>query len=162
MISINCSHPDLEEFIGIKNDLSRVTKANISVKINDEFMNAVINDLDWRLYFKTEHGDEFEKIVKAKDVFRLLSENNWNMAEPGILFWDRIENYNLLSEDDNFHYSGVNPCAEEPLPAGGSCLLGSINLSAYVEYLDNKPYLPQFNMEQFKNCLLYTSPSPRD
>lgn len=51
----------------------------------------------------------------------------------GILYWDRIENWNLLSEDPNFHYAGVNPCAEEPLPAGGSCLLGSINLSEFVE-----------------------------
>ena len=133
MISIDCSHPDLEEFIGIKNDLSRVTKANISVRVSDEFMKAVEEDKDWDLYFKTEHGDEMVKTVKAKDVFRILSKNNWSMAEPGILFWDRIENYNLLSEDPNFHYAGVNPCAEEPLPAGGSCLLGSINLAAYVE-----------------------------
>ena len=134
MISIDCSHPDLEEFIGIKNDLNRVTKANISVRVTDDFMKAVEEDKDWNLYFKTEHGDEMVKTVKAKDVFRILSKNNWSMAEPGILFWDRIENYNLLSEDENFHYAGVNPCAEEPLPAGGSCLLGSINLAAYVKY----------------------------
>ena len=133
MISIDCSHPDLEEFIEVKNDLTRVTKANISVRVNDEFMNAVVNDLDWELYFKTEHGDEMRKVVKAKNIFRLLSKNNWSMAEPGILFWDRIENYNLLSEDENFKYAGVNPCAEEPLPEGGSCLLGSINLAAYVK-----------------------------
>lgn len=133
MLSISCNHPDLEEFIEIKNDLSRVTKANISVRVNDAFMDAVVNDLDWELYFKTEHGDEMRRVVKAKKLFRLLSKNNWSMAEPGILFWDRIENYNLLSEDPNFHYAGVNPCAEEPLPAGGSCLLGSINLAAYVE-----------------------------
>ena len=142
MLSISCDHPDLEEFIEIKNDLSRVTKANISVRVNDDFMNAVVNDLDWELYFKTEHGDEMRKVVKAKKLFRLLSKNNWSMAEPGILFWDRIENYSLLSEDPNFHYAGVNPCAEEPLPAGGSCLLGSINLAAYVEN-------ENFNSEDF-------------
>ncbi len=133
MLSIDCTHPDLEEFIEIKNDLNRVTKANISVRVNNDFMNAVKNDLDWELYFKTEHGDEMRKVVKAKQLFRLLSKNNWSMAEPGILFWDRIENYSLLSEDENFHYAGVNPCAEEPLPEGGSCLLGSINLAAYVK-----------------------------
>ena len=132
MISINCSHPDLEEFIGIKNDLNRVTKANISVRVSDAFMRAVEADGDWDLYFKTEHGDEMVKTVKAKEIFRILSKNNWSMAEPGILFWDRIENYNLMSEDPEFQYAGVNPCAEEPLPAGGSCLLGSINLAAYV------------------------------
>ena len=111
MISISCTHPDLEEFIEVKNDLTRVTKANISVRISDDFMKAVKNDEDWELYFKTEHGDEMRKVVKAKEVFKLLSKNNWSMAEPGILFWDRIENYNLLSEDPNFHYAGVNPCA---------------------------------------------------
>lgn len=144
MLSISCDHPDLEEFIEIKNDLTRVTKANISVRVNDAFMEAVINDLDWELYFKTEHGDEMRKVVKAKKLFKLLSKNNWSMAEPGILFWDRIENYNLLSEDENFHYAGVNPCAEEPLPEGGSCLLGSINLAAYVE---NR----EFKSEEFIN-----------
>ena len=133
MISISCSHPDLEEFIEVKNDLTRVTKANISVRISDAFMEAVEQDKDWELYFKTEHGDEMCKVVNARKIFKLLSKNNHSMAEPGILFWDRIENYNLLSEDPNFHYAGVNPCAEEPLPMGGSCLLGSINLAAYVE-----------------------------
>ena len=65
----------------------------------------------------------------------------------GILYWDRIENWNLLSEDPNFHYAGTNPCAEEPLPAGGSCLLGSINLSEFVE---NK----QFNFNSFRDTVL--------
>ena len=111
MLSISCTHPDLEEFIEIKNDLTRVTKANISFRVNNDFMKAVEKDLDWELYFKTEHGDEMRKVVKAKQLFRLLSKNNHSMAEPGILFWDRIENYNLLSEDNNFKYAGVNPCA---------------------------------------------------
>ena len=144
MLSISCDHPDLEEFIGIKNDLNRVTKANISVRVSDEFMKAVQEGNDWNLYFKTEHGDEMVKTVKAKDVFRILSKNNWSMAEPGILFWDRIEKYNLLSEDPEFEYAGVNPCAEEPLPAGGSCLLGSINLAAYVKN-------DKFDSEEFLN-----------
>ena len=144
MLSISCDHPDLEEFIEIKNDLTRVTKANISVRVTDKFMEAVVNNLDWELYFKTEHGDEMRKIVKARKLFKLLSKNNWSMAEPGILFWDRIENYNLLSEVENFKYAGVNPCAEEPLPEGGSCLLGSINLAAYVK--DN-----EFDITEFVN-----------
>ena len=133
MISIDCHHPDLEEFIDIKNDLNAVTKANISVRITNDFMNAVINDRDWELSFETENGDKLVKTVKAKKLFRKLAYNNWNMAEPGILFWDHIENYNIISEDPEFHYAGVNPCAEEPLPNGGSCLLGSFNLSAYVD-----------------------------
>ena len=133
MLSIDCNHPDLEEFIDIKNDLNAVTKANISVRITDDFMNAVINNENWELVFETKDGDRLVKTVSARQLFEKLAYNNWNMAEPGILFWDNIENYNLLSEDPNFKYAGVNPCAEEPLPNGGSCLLGSFNLSAYVD-----------------------------
>ncbi|MBH9879252.1 ribonucleoside-diphosphate reductase, adenosylcobalamin-dependent, partial [Clostridioides difficile] len=67
--------------------------------------------------------------VNAYDLFNKFVKNNWDYAEPGILFWDKIKTYNFMSEDKNFCFSGVNPCAEEPLPSGGSCLLGSINLS---------------------------------
>lgn len=133
MISIDCTHPDLERFISVKNDLNKVTSANISVRVSDAFMKAVENDEDWELYFKREEtGEEIKKIVKAKELFKLLCKNNWNYAEPGILFWDMIDKYNMLCDDDDFSYAGVNPCAEEPLPAGGSCLLGSLNLSAFV------------------------------
>ena len=142
MLSMDCTHPEIIDFINIKTDLNRVTKANISVRITDDFMKAVKNDEDWELYFKTEH-EEIKKTVKAKEIFKLLCKNNWDYAEPGILFWDRIKNYNILSEDENFEYAGVNPCAEEPLPDGGSCLLGALNLSAYVE---NK----NFNFDLFE------------
>lgn len=108
MISISCEHPDLLEFIEIKNDLNRVTKANISVRITDDFMKAVEEDRDWELKFETRH-EVISKMVKAKEVFRLLCKNNWNMAEPGILYWDTIERWNLLSEDMEFSYAGVNP-----------------------------------------------------
>jgi ribonucleoside-diphosphate reductase alpha chain len=63
----------------------------------------------------------------------LLARRNWESAEPGVLYWDNITKYNLLDKDSNFSYAGTNPCAEEPLPAGGSCLLGSINLSEFVK-----------------------------
>ncbi|MBE7014804.1 MAG: adenosylcobalamin-dependent ribonucleoside-diphosphate reductase [Ruminococcaceae bacterium] len=134
MISLDCSHPDIESFIDIKNDLEKVTKANISIRITDDFMEAVKTDDFWTLSFRREEtGELIEKKVKARDLFNKLVYNNWDMAEPGALFWDRIENWNLLSEDNRFKFAGVNPCAEEPLPAGGSCLLGSINLAAFVE-----------------------------
>jgi ribonucleoside-diphosphate reductase alpha chain len=110
MLSIDCTHPELLDFIGIKNDLNRVTKANISVRVSDDFMKAVVEDKEWELYFKSEH-EEIKKIVKAKEVFRILCENNWDYAEPGILYWSRIEDYNILSEDKEFSYAGVNPCA---------------------------------------------------
>lgn len=133
MISIDCTHPDLEKFITVKSDLNKVTSANISVRVTDRFMVAVKNDEDWELYYKRdETGEEIKKTVKARDIFDLLCRNNWDYAEPGILYWDRISNWNLVSNDKDFEYAGVNPCAEEPLPAGGSCLLGAINLAAFV------------------------------
>lgn len=133
MISLDCHHPDLMDFIDIKTKEGKVTKANISVRVTDDFMHAVENDEDWVMSFtRKETGDTITKIEKARVIFDKLCENNWNWAEPGILFWDNICNYNLLSNNKDFKYAGTNPCAEEPLPAGGSCLLSSINLSAFV------------------------------
>ena len=110
MLSLDCTHPELLDFINIKTDLTKVTKANISVRITNDFMEAVKNNDNWLLYF--DNGNEsFEEVVEAKEVFNLLCKNNWDMAEPGILFWDTIENWNLLSEDENFEYAGVNPLA---------------------------------------------------
>lgn len=134
MISLDCHHPDLMEFIDIKTKEGKVTKANISVRVTDDFMRAVENDEDWVMSFnRKETGDTITKVEKARVIFDKLCENNWNWAEPGILFWDNICNYNLLSNNKDFKYAGTNPCAEEPLPAGGSCLLSSINLSAFVD-----------------------------
>ena len=131
MVSIDCTHPDLEEFINLKTNLNVCTKANISVRVSDEFMEAVQNNLPWKLSFTTEH-ETIEKTVNAKEIFMLLAKRNWEMAEPGILYWDRITNYNLVNKDSEFRFAGVNPCAEEPLPAYGACLLGSINLAEFV------------------------------
>ena len=134
MISLACDHPDIQEFIDLKSDLDKVTKANISVRVTKDFMNAVINNEDFKLSFtREETGEVIEKIVKAEQIFDRVSYMNWNYAEPGILFWDRIREWNLLSNNSDFEYAGVNPCAEEPLPAGGSCLLGSINLAEFVK-----------------------------
>ena len=134
MISISDTHPDLEKFITIKSDLNKVNYANISVRISDAFMKVVEEDKDWELKFeRKETGEVISKTVKAKELFRKLCEQNWNYAEPGMLFWDRINNYNLLSNTKSFKYAGVNPCAEEPLPAGGSCNLCAINLAEFVK-----------------------------
>jgi ribonucleoside-diphosphate reductase alpha chain len=134
MISLACDHPDIEEFIEIKSDLERVTKANISIRITDKFMYAVENNEDFVLSFtREETNDTITKTINARSLFHKICEMNWDYAEPGMLFWDRIEGWNLLSNDDDFHYAGTNPCAEEPLPAGGSCLLGSLNLSEFVD-----------------------------
>ena len=134
MISLDCHHPDLLNFIDAKTSPDAVTKANISVRVTDDFMEAVINDKEWVMSFtRPETGETITKSARAKEIFEKLCKNNWDWGEPGILFWDTVSNYNLLEFDDTFEYAGVNPCAEEPLPAGGSCLLSSINLSAFVK-----------------------------
>lgn len=147
MLSLSCEHPDLEEFIGIKSDLDRVTKANISIRITDKFMAAVKNKTPFTLSFtRLETGETITKEIDAYEMFHKMCEMNWDYAEPGMLFWDRINNWNLLSCDDEFEYAGTNPCAEEPLPAGGSCLLGSINLAEFACDIG-------FDFESFKHCV---------
>lgn len=111
MLSMPIDHPDIIDFIDIKTDLTKVTKANISIEITDEFMQAVKDDLDYTLKFtRQETGETITKIIKARELFKKIAKNNWDYAEPGILFWDNIKNWNMLSEDKNFQYAGVNPC----------------------------------------------------
>lgn len=132
MLSIDCHHPDLIDFINLKSDPNICTKANISVMVTDDFMEAVVEDKMWNMvYYRPESNETITKSMMARDIFKLLAKRNWESAEPGILYWDTINNYNLI-HNTGFRYAGVNPCAEEPLPAGGSCLLGSINLSEFV------------------------------
>ena len=118
MISMDCNHPDVADFIDAKRNTDKLEGCNISVRCDNQFMK-----------------DSQCKDYGQRRLMMKLAENNWDYAEPGILFWDNINEYNLLSEyikAGEFEYAGVNPCAEEPLPAGGSCLLGAINLSEFV------------------------------
>lgn len=148
MISLACDHPDIEEFIEIKSDLNRVTKANISIRITDKFMQAVENNEDFVLSFtREETEDTITKTINARELFHKICKMNWDYAEPGMLYWDRIEGWNLLSNDSDFRYAGTNPCAEEPLPAGGSCLLGSLNLAEFVTKDKH------FDYDDFKNAV---------
>ena len=152
MISLDCSHPDVPDFIELKTDLEKVTKANISLRIHKDFMEAVKNDQEYTLHYTRETtGEVIEKKVKARELFRKITDTNWDYAEPGALFWDRITGWSLLSNTDAFTYAGVNPCAEEPLPAGGSCLLGSINLSAFVR--DPFSEHSSFDFDGLKACV---------
>ena len=123
--------------------------------MNDEFMKAVEADEDYILKWPCS-GEDFNyniespygelvktvsiqghtvyyKRIRAKKLFTQLVENNWNYAEPGILYWDQIDHWNMMDKNLDFHYAGVNPCAEEPLVKGGACLLGSMNIAAYIE-----------------------------
>ena len=111
MISLDCNHPDLEEFIGLKSDLDKVTSANISIRMDNEFMDKVWLDREVDLTFKREaSGEDIVKTVSAKELFTKIAKMNWDYAEPGILYWDRIKDWNLLSEYDNFEFAGTNPC----------------------------------------------------
>lgn len=111
MISISCDHPDIEDFITLKTDLDKATKANLSIRVTDEFMRAVKEDSTYTLSFtREETGETIQKTIKAKDIFHKFCETNWDYAEPAFLFWDTIEKRGLLSEDVNFSYAGTNPC----------------------------------------------------
>ena len=148
MISIDGKHPDLEKFITHKSDLNITQGANMSVRLTDDFFKAVDKDELWKLEFtRKETGECIEKHVKARYIMSLIAETSWDYAEPGILYWDRICNYNLMSKVDNFQYAGTNPCGEEPLPAGGSCLLGAMNLSAYWNSNINRFEYKQFGID---------------
>ena len=134
MVSIACDHPDIEDFIKLKTDVDKATSANLSIRVTDDFMRAVKNDEDWFCAFTRKETNEcVHKVFKAKDLFKMFCDANYDYGEPGLLFWDMIEKYNMLNTYPNFKFAGVNPCAEECLPDGGACLLGSINLSEYVK-----------------------------
>lgn len=140
MLSLDSWHPDLEEFIEVKSDLEKITKANISIKAHDDFMRAAIRNENYTLaYCRAASGELITKVVNAREMLRKIAEMNWKMGEPGMLFWDTIQKNCLTSEYQNIEYSSTNPCGELPLPDYGSCLLGSINLAAFV---DNQ----EFNM----------------
>lgn len=157
MISIPVNHPDLLSFVKIKADLNAVTKANISIRMSNEFMNAVKNREKFMLEFVVNDTEQvIEEEVDAYEIFKKIAEMNWDYAEPGMLFWDRIEKWNLLANTEEFEFAGTNPCAEEPLPAGGSCLLGALNLSTYVT--SEK----EFDFETFRSDVMVAVKSLND
>lgn len=153
MLILNAWHPDVLDFINAKREAGKITNANISVGITDDFMHAVKNDLDWDLVFpdtsdplyKTEwaktQGDLRvwkklggkvikHKTVKAKDVWNQIVASAWSSAEPGMYFIDRA------NDMSNSHYYAslpcTNPCGEQPLPAWGVCNLGHVNLAKHL------------------------------
>ena len=136
MISLDVRHPDVLEFIRMKHDLTKVTGANVSVRITDDFMNAVMKDEDYELHFPVgAETPEFTNIVKARDVWQEIVESATKTAEPGILMWDNITK-NLPAESysaQGFKTLTTNPCGEIPLSAYDSCRLISVNLKNFVK-----------------------------
>lgn len=138
---LRVDHPDILEFIRAKRDQTSLTNFNISVAITDEFMNAVEADADFDLRFEGRS----HATVKANDLWSEIMRSTWDWAEPGVVFIDTINKQN------NLHYcetiASTNPCAEQPLPPFGACLLGSFNLVRYVYRRGSKLV---FDADQFK------------
>lgn len=149
MVSIDCSHPDIEELLDTKMKGDRLQSMNVSIKFTDEFMTAVDCDKPYTLKFDVKStGEHIEKTIKAREFFKKFCECQWNWGDPGALFIDEFNDYNLLSGYDNFHILTTNPCAELPLGAWGSCNLGSINLAKFVDM-----YTGKFCWDDFANTV---------
>ncbi len=133
MITIRVDHPDIIDFLEIKNDPERtkVRFANISVKVTDEFMKAVQENGEFELRFKNDKVD-IKKKVRARDIWERLIKSAWESAEPGIIFWDSVKRYSP-TEYNGMEVNGVNPCSEQALEDYGNCCLGNINLSRFVK-----------------------------
>ncbi len=151
MLILNVWHPDIIDFINSKREMGKITNANISVGITDEFMDAVRSDGDWETYFPDTSDPEYNALwdgdiakwkagghrvqmyqkQKARQIWDAIVESAWASAEPGVFFIDR---YNKLS--NSWYYASIqstNPCGEQGLPPWGVCNLGSINLSQFVQ-----------------------------
>ena len=126
MLMLNDDHPDIEEFITVKKNLTRINHANLSVCVSDAFMAAVKQDGEWPLKW----NGEIKKTLRARDLWNLICESAWTSGEPGLVFIDRYNN-----ESNTWYYEkiiSVNPCGEQGLPEWGVCNLGAINLAAFV------------------------------
>ncbi len=139
---LRVDHPDIEEFIRAKQNTTNLTNFNVSVGVTDDFMDAVKDnttfDLSW--------GGRKYKTVNARGLWNEIMRSTWDWAEPGVLFIDRINALNNLWYCEKI--AATNPCAEQPLPPNGACLLGSFNLVKYV-VLDDETNSYQFNYNQF-------------
>jgi len=136
MLSVSIKHPDAESFIDAKLEQGKVTGANVSVKITDEFMQAVMNNDDFVQQYPVLSNDpSFVKKIKANDLWNKIVHNAWLSAEPGILFWDTILRESIPDCYADFGFSTVstNPCGEIPLCPYDSCRLLAINLYSYVK-----------------------------
>ncbi|MDR1645007.1 MAG: adenosylcobalamin-dependent ribonucleoside-diphosphate reductase [Tannerellaceae bacterium] len=151
MLSVSIKHPDSESFIDAKMVDGKVTGANVSVKIDDEFMNAVINNTTYRQQYPIDSPNPTTvKEVDAVTLWKKIIHNAWQSAEPGVLFWDTIlkESVPDAYADLGFRTVSTNPCGEIPLCPYDSCRLLAINLYSYVD----KPFTAEasFNHELFE------------
>ncbi|MBN1116090.1 MAG: adenosylcobalamin-dependent ribonucleoside-diphosphate reductase [Bacteroidales bacterium] len=151
MLSISIQHPDAEQFIDAKLTPGKITGANVSVRINDEFMKAVVEGKPYMTQYPVDSPNPiYTKEIDAKKLWEKIVHNAWKSAEPGILFWDTIAKEAVPDCYSQFGYKTVstNPCGEIPLCPYDSCRLLAINLYSYVE----NPFTAdaKFNFELFK------------
>ena len=152
MLSVSIKHPDSEAFIDAKMTEGKVTGANVSVKIDDEFMRAATEDKPYTQKFPIDSDEPIvSKSISAKNLWEKIVHNAWKSAEPGVLFWDTIlrESIPDCYADLGFRTVSTNPCGEIPLCPYDSCRLLSINLYSYV----NNPFTPEasFDFDLFKD-----------
>lgn len=151
MLSISVKHPDAEEFIDAKMESGKVTGANVSVRISDEFMQAVIENKPFiQQYPVDSEKPVYKKEIDARKLWKKIVHNAWQSAEPGILFWDTIIRESVADAYSNLGYKTVstNPCGEIPLCPYDSCRLLAINLYSYVENPFTKD--ARFDFDLFK------------
>lgn len=151
MLSISVQHPEAEDFIDAKMTEGKITGANVSVKLDDEFMRCATEGRPYHQQFPIDADKPFvEKDIDAAALWRKIVHNAWKSAEPGVLFWDTIlrESIPDCYADLGFRTVSTNPCGEIPLCPYDSCRLLAVNLYSYVEH----PFTPQaeFNIELFK------------
>lgn len=157
MISIDIRHPDIFQFVKMKRDLSKVTGANVSIRINDEFMKAVKEDKSFQLRWPIEGPIKVERTIKAKDLWTEMIDSVHASAEPGLLMWDNItrELPAHYYKEEGFSTISTNPCGELPLSANDACRLLTINPSSFVvnkfqkdAYFDFELFAQYARMEQ--------------
>ena len=151
MLSLSIKHPDAENFIDAKLDTNKVTGANVSIKIDDEFMRAAIDGRTYTQQFPINSSNpKYVKHIDARKLWGKIIHNAWKSAEPGVLFWDTIirESVPDCYADQGFTTVSTNPCGEIPLCPYDSCRLLAINLFSYVE----NPFTKEatFNFDLFK------------
>lgn len=151
MLSISIKHPDAEHFIDAKLETGKVTGANVSVKINDEFMEAVVEGKPYTQQYPIESDQPTHiKEIDARGLWKKIVHNAWKSAEPGILFWDTVTRESVADSyaDQGFKTVSTNPCGEIPLCPYDSCRLLAVNLYSYVDQPFTKE--AKFNWEKFR------------
>ena len=155
MLSVSIKHPDSEAFIDAKMEQGMVTGANVSVRIDDEFMNAAISGSKYTQQYPIEGEATYTREIEASTLWAKIVHNAWKSAEPGVLFWDTIirESVPDCYADLGFKTISTNPCGEIPLCPYDSCRLLAINLYSYVE----NPFTDKasFNFDLFKQHVAY-------